>query len=167
MNKFAGVLLSACLMSGSASWGLCKAVENCINNNPARALKVAIFIGWPLASATSNVINAFKKSAEAKKVIWETLTKSAASSSDNKVRKAPKLHDSLTNAERDIKNSIILHSFLGLIHGCVWTTLVGDPIIGAGISIFYAASITNIDIKILNDRSDKCFETLSIPRMPH
>lgn len=165
MNKFAGVLLSACLMSGSASWGLCKAVENCINNNPARALKAAIFIGWPLASATSNVINAFKKSAEAKKVIWNVLTESAYSSSDNKVRKAPDLHYSLTREEEVLKSSIICDSFLAWFG--IGPLIAIDPIIGLGACIYFAGSLMDYDIKRLNDKSKECFETLDIPRMPH
>ena len=169
MNKFAGVLLSACLMSGSASWGLCKAVENCINNNPARALKVAIFIGWPLASATSNVINAFKKSAEAKKVIWNVLTESAHSSSDNKVRKAPDLHYSLTRGEDDIKDGMIWNSMvtLGCIAPCLGPLIAIDPTIWLGACIYSAAYLMNSDIKRLNDKSKECFESLDIPRMPH
>ncbi len=165
MNKFAGVLLSACLMSGSASWGLCKAVENCINNNPARALKVAIFLGWPLASATSNVINAFKKSAEAKKVIWNVFTESAYSSSDNKVRKALDLHGSLTRGEDNIKDGMMWNSMV--ILGCISPLILIDPIIGLGACIYSADYLMNSDIKRLNDKSKECFETLDIPRMPH
>ena len=169
MNKFAGVLLSTCLMSGSASWGLCKAVENCINNNPARALKVAIFIGWPLVSATSNVINAFKKSAEAKKVIWNTLTESAYSSSDNKVRKAPNLHYSLTREEDNLKYWIIWDSIAALscIGPCIGPLIAIDPTIWLGACIYSAAYLIEGNIKQLNDKSKECFETLDIPRMPH
>ena len=165
MNKFAGVLLSACLMSGSASWGLCKAVENCIINNPARALKVAIFLGWPLASATSNVINAFKKSAEAKEVIWNVLTESAHSSSDNKVRKALDLHYSLTRGKEAIKDGMMWNSIVTF--GCISPLIAIDPIIGLGAYIYSNAYLIDNDIKRLNDKSKECFETLSIPRMPH
>lgn len=142
MNKFTGILLSACLLSGSASWGMGQAVENLVKNNPTKCCKAALLIGAPLAYGCFSYIRAFNKSAKTKELIKQVLTE-RKTTSDELNNYAVQLYHDLSFKEQKLKASFIGGYIRG---GCAsaLSRLLGakDPITIAGIGIIAAVKKT-------------------------
>ena len=143
MNKFTAVLLSACLLSESASWSMCKAVEYLLDKNCARVPKVALLICAPLAYGCFDCIRTLKKSAETRKLIEKI-----AGKNEKQHEVAQKFIADLKMQENIIKRSCIALSctFVFLTPFISNTILNGDLIMTIGIST--CISVFNISLYI-------------------
>ena len=152
MNKFAAVLLGACLLSGSASWGMNKAIECFVDKNCARLPKVALLICAPLAYGCFDYIRTSRKSAETQK-----LAEKIASEHEEYKEIAQKCIADLKTQERSIKYaSIVLSCIFGcLIAGMSNSILDGDLIAVTGITICLAVFNIGIYIEDLQSIVDK------------
>lgn len=149
MNKFTAVLLSACVLSGSASWSMCKAVEYLLDKNCARVPKVALLICAPLAYGCFDCIRTLKKSAETKK-----LAEKIASEHEEHKEIAQKCIADLKMNERIIKHACIA---LSCTFGCLALFISNfmldeDLIVPIGIST--CISVFNIGIYIEDLKQD-------------
>ena len=161
MNKFAAIVLSACLLSGSSSWSMGQAIENFVKNNPARCFKAALLIGVPLAYGTVNYISALKKSTNSKKLIEKFVGKSIIGNHEC-YEEAFQLYQDLTLKENTLKFTFVEGYVIG---GCAsaLSMLFGarDPITIAGVGIITA--VTNVmghvrELNYITDLCDICYQ---------
>ena len=136
MNKFIAILLGSCLLSGSASWGMCQAVGNFVQDNATRCCKAVLCAGIPLAYGCFNYVSAFKKSAKTKKLAEKVIREN-----ESYREVALKHHQDLTLKENNLKIWFLTNYMVG------WSTALfskifgaRDPITIAGIGIIIAVS---------------------------
>ena len=136
MNKFIAILLGACLMSGSTSWGMGQAVGNFVQDNATRCCKAVLCAGIPLAYGCFNYVSAFKKSAKTKKLAEKVIRENASYK-----EVALDYHHDLTLKENNLKIWFLTNYMFGW-GTALFSKIFGarDPITIAGIGIIIAVS---------------------------
>ncbi len=158
MNKFASVLLSACVLSGSASWGMCQAVGNFVKNNPVRCCQAALLVGAPLALGCADYVNALKESAETKK-----LAEKVANKNEEHKEVAQKCIADLECRETALKKHDIMSSSVVGCTSAVLSSFFGikDPVDIAGIAV--GSAVLNLMRKSHDLSHAACMHSWMLP----